>query len=126
MKYLKQFTIILLISFAGEVLKHFLPFPVPASIYGMVLLFAGLESGIIRLSAVEDTARFLIEILPLLFIPAGVGLLEAWGMLRPIVIQVSVITVVSTVLVMGVSGRVAQFVIRHRKKHMLWEARKHE
>ena len=34
MKYLRQFMIILLFSFLGELLKYVLPFPVPASIYG--------------------------------------------------------------------------------------------
>ena len=64
MKHLKQFLIILLFSFLGEGLKALLPLPVPASIYGLVLLFAALELGIIKLSAVEDAGKFLIEIMP--------------------------------------------------------------
>lgn len=58
MKHLKQFLIILLFSFLGEGLKALLPLPVPASIYGLVLLFAALELGIIKLSAVEDAGKF--------------------------------------------------------------------
>lgn len=116
MKYLKQFTLILLISFIGEILKYVLPFPVPASIYGLILLFLGLETGLIRLSSVEETAKYFIEIMPLMFIPAGVGLLESWGVLRPILLKITVITGVSTVLVMAVSGRVTQGVIRNQKK----------
>ncbi len=73
MKHLKQFLIILLFSFLGEGLKALLPLPVPASIYGLVLLFAALELGIIKLSAVEDAGKFLIEIMPVMFIPAGGG-----------------------------------------------------
>lgn len=124
MKYLKQFTLILLISVIGEVLKYMLPFPVPASIYGLVILFIALETGLIRLSAVKETAKYLIEIMPLMFIPAGVGLLESWGVLRPILLKITVILVVSTVAVMAVSGRVTQSVIRRQGKESGLEAGK--
>ncbi len=89
MKYLKQFLIILVISFIGEVLKALLPLPVPASIYGMVILFVCLVTGVIRLDAVKETGRFLIEIMPVMFIPAGVGLMSSWGVLRPMLLPVA-------------------------------------
>ena len=116
MKHLRQFLIILLFSFLGEGLKALLPLPVPASIYGLVLLFAALELGIIKLSAVEDAGKFLIEIMPVMFIPAGAGLGEAWSALKPICVQVVVIMFVSTIVVMVISGRVTQFVIRRNRK----------
>ena len=112
MKYVKQLSIILLISFVGEVLHSLLPLPVPASIYGMVLMFACLMTGVIRLEQVHMTARYLIEIMPLLFIPAGVGLLDAWGVLKPVFVPIIVITLVSTIVVMGVSGMVTQVILR--------------
>lgn len=118
MKYLRQFMIILLVSFVGELLKYAIPLPVPASIYGLVILFILLETGMLKLDAVKDTAIFLIEIMPLMFIPAGVGLMESWGDLNSMLVEVLVITVVSTVLVMGVSGKVTELVLKHsaRKK----------
>ena len=118
MKYLRQFMIILLVSFVGELLKYAIPLPVPASIYGLVILFILLETGVLKLDAVKDTAIFLIEIMPLMFIPAGVGLIESWGDLGNMLVEVTVITVVSTVLVMGVSGKVTELVLKHsaRKK----------
>ena len=118
MKYLKQFLIILVISFIGEVLKALLPLPVPASIYGMVILFVCLVTGVIRLDAVKETGRFLIEIMPVMFIPAGVGLMSSWGVLRPMLLPVGVVTVVVLVAVMAVTGRVSQAVIR--KKDRKW------
>ena len=69
MKYLKQFLIILVISYAGELLKYVLPLPIPASIYGMVILLVGLLTGLIALDAVKDVGKFLIEIMPVMFIP---------------------------------------------------------
>lgn len=116
MKYMRQFLLIVGFSFLGEALKILLPLPIPANIYGLALLFAALELKIIHLEAVRDVGKFLIEIMPLMFIPAGVGLIESWKELRVILLPVVVIMVVSTVVVMVVSGRVTQFVIRKRKK----------
>ena len=116
MKYVKQFLIILLISLIGEGLRAVLPFPVPASIYGMILMFAGLMTGIIKLDHVKETGKFLIEIMPVMFIPAGVGLMASWDVLKPILLPAVIITVVVLVDVMVVSGRVAQAIIRHGKK----------
>lgn len=117
MKYLRQLLIILIFSFAGEVLHYLVPIQIPASIYGLVLLFIGLMTGLIQLSQVQETAKFLIEIMPMMFIPAGVGLLESWGVLKPILVTVILILVVSTVLVMGVSGLVTQGVMHIGKSH---------
>ncbi len=116
MRYLKQFTIILTISLLGEVLHYFIPLPVPASIYGLLLMLAALMTGVVKRDSVRETGAFLVEIMPVMFIPAAVGLLETWGVLRPVWLPVAVITVVSTVLVMGVSGLVTQFVIRRDER----------
>ena len=116
MKYLRQFCLIMLISFLGEILHYFLPLPVPASIYGLVILFVGLVSGVVKLSAVEETGRFLIEIMPVMFIPAAVGLLESWGILAPIWIPIVGITLITTILVMVLAGKVTQFVLHMEKE----------
>ena len=115
MKYLKQFFIIILISFMGEVLKELLPFPVPASIYGMLIMFIFLCTGVIKTEQVDKASSFLIEVMPVMFIPAAAGLLDSWGTLKPVLLPVAVITVVSTIVVMLVSGHVTQFVTRHGK-----------
>ena len=73
MKYIRQFVIILFISFIGEALKYVLPLPIPASIYGLVLMFVLLETKVMKVEAVQDAGKFLIEIMPMMFIPAGVG-----------------------------------------------------
>lgn len=119
MKYLKQFFIIMLISFLGEVLKWLIPLPVPASIYGLVLMLAALCTGIITVEKVEETSTFLIEIMPVMFIPASVGLLESWGELQNIIFPVGAIIIISTVVVMVVTGKITQGIIRmeKRKKH---------
>ena len=116
MKYLKQFFMIIFISFLGEILHAAIPLPVPASIYGIVLLFAGLMSGVIPLDAVKEAGRFLIEIMPVMFIPAGVGLMVSWGVLKPLLLPVSIITVVSFLTVVGATGRTSQWLIRRERR----------
>lgn len=116
MKYLRQLLMILIFSFIGEVLHAVIPIQMPASIYGLVLLFIALMTGLVKLPQVHEAARFLIEIIPLMFIPAGVGLIDSWGELRPILLPVIVLLLVSTVLVMGVSGQVTQQMMHHGKK----------
>ena len=108
MKYLRQFCIILIISFVGDLLHSVLPLPVPGSIYGILLLFALLKSGLLPLEAVKDTGKFLIEIMPVMFIPAAVGLVESWGVIGKSLGVYALVTVVSTILVMAVSGIITQ------------------
>ena len=116
MKYLKQFLMILAISFLGELMHQVLPLPVPASIYGMVILFVGLITGMIQLDWVKDAGKFLIEIMPVMFIPAGVGLMKSWGDLKPIMLPVAIITVVTSITAMGATGLLSQCVIRIGRK----------
>ena len=116
MKFIKQFSIILIISLIGEALHYFIPLPVPASIYGLLIMLAGLYTTLIPLDSVREASFFLIDIMPLMFIPAAVGLLDSWGLLRPILVPFLVITLVSTVVVMVVTGKITQFFIRSDKE----------
>lgn len=61
--------------------------------------------------------KFLIEIMPVMFIPAGVGLMSSWNVLKPLLIPAAVITVAVLVAVMAVSGRVSQAIIRHGREN---------
>jgi holin-like protein len=115
MKYLKQFMLIVLISFLGEVLKMILPLPIPASVYGLFLMLVLLMTGIIRTSQVKETAFFLIEIMPVMFIPAAAGLIDTWPVLQPVLIPVSVIIFVITVVVMAVTGLISQKIMQKKE-----------
>lgn len=116
MKYLKQFFIILAVSFAGEFLGQKLPFPVPGSIYGLVIMFVCLMTGVIRVSDVKETSRFLLEIMPCLFIPAAAGLMEQRGIIKGSLVAYVVIILVTTILVMAVSGMVTQILMKNGEK----------
>jgi len=112
MKYIRQFSIILIISFLGELLKSLIPLPIPASIYGLVLMLAALCTGIVPLEAVRETGKFLISIMQLMFIPAAAGLLVSWKQMQDMIVPLIIIIVVSTVIVFAVSGRVTQAIMR--------------
>lgn len=114
MKFLRQFMIILLLSFLGEVLKVFIPLPIPASVYGLVLMLVCLMTGVLKTSQVKDAAFFLIEIMPVMFIPAAAGLIDSWKVLQPLLLPILVITVVITVFVMVITGKVAQMIAQKR------------
>lgn len=114
MKFLKQFMIILLLSFLGEVLKMFIPLPIPASVYGLVLMLLCLVTGILKTSQVKEAAFFLIEIMPVMFIPAAAGLIDSWKVLQPLLLPILVITVMVTIFVMVVTGKVAQMIAQKR------------
>lgn len=116
MKYIYQFCIIISFSFIGEILNKAIPLPVPAGIYGIVLLFLCLETKIVPLSAVKDTGAFLLEIMPVMFIPAAVGLLESWDIIKSSFLKFAVVTVISTLAVMAVSGKITQYIIRKSGK----------
>ena len=116
MKYLKQICLILLFSFLGELCRYLIPLTIPASIYGMVLLFAALALKIIRIESVRETGMFLTSILSLLFVVPMVQLMDFWPVMRPALIPILVICLVGTVVVFAVSGIVTQWLIRKGEK----------
>ena len=116
MKYVRQFLIILFFSFIGELLKFLIPLPIPASIYGLVLMFLTLQFTVLKIDSVKETAKFLVEIMPVMFIPAGVELLTSWSSLQQILIPIVVITIISTVVVMAVAGKVTDSMLQLKKK----------
>ncbi|MBQ4340607.1 MAG: CidA/LrgA family protein [Firmicutes bacterium] len=116
MKYLKQIGIIIFISFLGELLNSIIPLPVPASVYGIVILFLCLNFKIVKVRDIKETCKFLIDIMPLMFVPAAVGLIVLWDVLKESWLIYALITVVSTVVVMAVSGRATQFIVRKKNK----------
>lgn len=106
MKYLKQLLIILAFSLTGEALQALIPLPIPAAIYGLVLLLTALCAGALRPRAISDTAHFLIGIMPILFVAPAVNILKNWGVIAPNLVPICIITLVSTFVVFIISGLV--------------------
>ena len=112
MKFVFQFLIIMAFAFAGELLHHFIPLPIPASIYGIVLLYIALELKLVKVKDIKETSSFLISIMPIMFLPPAVGIVQSWSLIKGIWPPCAVVIVVSTVVVMAVSGRVTQWLVR--------------
>ena len=112
MKYLHQAVTIAAITFAAEILKFFIPLPVPASIYGLILLFALLKCGAVKLEQVEDVGGLLLDLMPLLLVPASVSFLTVLDTIQGLLLPVLIMGFVGTTVVMIVTGRVSQAVIR--------------
>ncbi|MGL5435796.1 MAG: CidA/LrgA family protein [Lachnospiraceae bacterium] len=112
MRYIKECAIILGLTMIGEVLNYYLPLPVPAGVYGLFLLLILLCTGILKLSDVEATGSLLLDIMPVLFIPASVALVESYAAMKTILIPLVVISVVSTIVVMSVTGKVAELMLK--------------
>lgn len=109
MKYLRQFTIIIAVTFLAEVLAWLIPAPIPASIYGLVIMFLAFYFKVVKVAWVRETATFFIEIMPVIFIPAGVGILVAGDLLVKNLFPFVVITLVSTIAVIASCGVIAQY-----------------
>lgn len=116
MKHIKQLTIILAVSLIAELMEYLIPLPVAASVYGLVLMLIGLMTHIIPLEKVEGVADFLVENMAIVFIPPTVGIMASVEELRQMLIPLIVISLVSTIVVMAVTGRFTQFIIRRGAK----------
>ena len=112
MKYLSQFLIILGFTFLGEALQRLLPFGIPASVYGLALLFLALYFGLVKLPQVKQTANYLSSLLPLLFVSPTARIVEQWDLIRPQIFPIFLVLAASTFLTFGISGGIAQFLIR--------------
>lgn len=116
MRYLFQSGRILAFCFAGEVLHAVLPLPVPASVYGLMLLLLALCFGIVRPEQVRETGLFLTGIFPLLFVPAAAGVMELWAELGVMLLPAVIAIVPVTVLVFAAAGRTTQALIHRKEK----------
>ena len=116
MKYLQQIVIIAGVTFAAEIIKYFVPLPVPASIYGLILLFILLKSGVLKLGQIEDVGGLLLELMPLLLVPASVSFITVLDNIQGMLLPVLIMGFVGTTVVMIVTGLVSQGIIRRGGK----------
>ena len=112
MKHLLQITIIAAVSLAGEILNQLIPLPIPGSIYGLVIMLLLLYFGAIEVRHVKDVSSWLLSLMPVMFIGPTVGLIVTFDSYKDFLIPIAVTVMLSTVLVMGVTGVVSQQLIR--------------
>lgn len=108
MKHLISIGIITAVCFAGELLYFLLPLPVPAGIYGLLILLTLLLTGIVKVRQLEQTAHFFLTIMPLLFLEPAVKLMTSFQALRGNIIPILLLCLVSTIIVTAVTGVTAE------------------
>ena len=116
MKYIKQLTIILGISAIGEFLNFLIPLPIPASIYALGLMLFLLCTGALKLTSVKETSSLLLEAMPIMFIPPAAGIINYWDIIRPILLPSFLILIITTVIVMAVTGITTQAIIKRKER----------
>lgn len=115
--YLRQCAIIFGFTLLGEALNRLIPLPIPAAIYGLLLLFAALCLKIVKVEHVDKISNFLLTILPFLFVAPAVNLLESWGILAPQIVPIILLIVSSTILVFAIAGVLAQALAKKEDSH---------
>ncbi len=85
-----------------------LPLPVPASVYGLVLLLLALNFRLIKLEDVKEVGTYLTGIFPLLFVPAAAGVMELWAEMGEMLLPILIAIIPVTVLVMVSAGKTTQ------------------
>ncbi len=116
MVYLFQFCVILIVCFIGEIFHALIPLSIPASIYGLVIMFILLSLKIIKLEKIEKTADFLMQIMPIMFVPPAVGIITVWADLKNILVPFILIIIVTTVAVMVITGKTTEFVLKNNRR----------
>lgn len=116
MKYLYQLCMIVFFSFLGELCRFLIPYPIPASIYGMLLMFCALGLHLVPCDMVRDTGSLLTTLLPVMFVAPVVNLMDCWDQLKENLIPLIVIILASTVVVFVTSGAVTQIIMNIKKK----------
>lgn len=117
MEYLLQLLIILGFTLAGEVLSLLIPLPVPAAVYGLVLLFLALSTGLVKVERVKTVGNWLIGVMGIFFVAPVVNLLDRWAAVKDALLPVLVIVVFSTVAVFVCSGLITQWLRRKGGSH---------
>ena len=117
MEYLVQLLIILGVTLAGEVLSRVIPLPVPAAVYGLVLLFLALCTGLVKVERIKTVGNWLIAIMGIFFVAPVVYLMDSWLAVKAALLPVLCITIVSTVAVFGAAGLVTQWLRRKGGSH---------
>ena len=106
----REWIIVLLIYLLGEFLSKSLSLSIPGNIMGMIFLFLFLVTGILKLEKIERAAKSLLDNLAFLFVPAGVGLMNSFGIINGSIVKILLICIITTVIVMACTGLVVQFV----------------
>jgi len=105
--------------FLGELLGYIIPLPIAGSIYGLVLLFIALVTGVVKLSWVSDVADWLHRVMPLFFVAPAVAIIDIWSDISDVWWKLVLLLVIAYVVTMVATGVTADRLIGRRKRGKL-------
>lgn len=110
MKLLREALIIFGIYLIGEFLVQITNIPVPGNIVGLLLLLICLCTKIIKPRQIETISNFFLDHLAFFFLPAGVGLMNSFGVIKANIAQILIVCIATTAITIAATGRIVQFV----------------
>ena len=116
MKLLRQAALILGLYFLGQIIQQAFSLPIPGSVIGMLILLVLLCTGIVKVEMIEEISNFLLDNLAFFFIPAGVGLLASFSILKGKILAIVSVSVISTVIIISCTGIIVEFMMKGRTK----------
>jgi holin-like protein len=105
-------SVLLVCQLFGTVLAHAMGWPVPGPVLGMILLLGFLIARKGPGPDLQGTAQGLLRNLGLLFVPAGVGIVTEFGVLRQNALAIAIAIPISTILTLSVTGLLMQIFAR--------------
>ena len=116
MKYLIQFMIVLIFVFLGELCEYLIPLPIAGSIYGLVLLFIALWTGLVKLKWVSKIADWFHGVMALFFIAPAVAVIDIWPQISDIWFYLVVLLVAAYFVTMVITGKTADYFLNKHKQ----------
>ena len=117
MKIILQIGIVLGICFVGEGVSQIFPFPFPASVISMILLFALLCTGALKQSHIKEKSEFLLKNMAFFFVPAGVGILAHYDSFKGQILPLAAVCVLTTIITFAASAYAVRGVIWLQNKY---------
>lgn len=114
MNYLKEFVILCVCLFLGIVTRHLINFPIPEAVYGMIYLFIAFALKIIKPDDVKQTANGILQNLAILFVPAGVGIINSYDQIKGKTLVLALIVIAGTAVTMGLTGKIIELLQRRK------------
>ena len=114
MNYLKEFVILCVCLMLGVVTRHLINFPIPEAVYGMLYLFIAFSVGIIEPDDVKKTSNGILQNLAILFVPAGVGIINSYDEIRGKALLLIGLVVLGTAVTMGLTGKIIEILQRRK------------
>ena len=117
MAILLQIGVVLLICLLSEIVSLLLPFPFPGSVIAMIIFFILLAAGVIKVGHIRQKAEFMLKNMAFFFIPAGVGIMEYFDVLKSCIVPFIVICVVSTILTFAATAGTVALIMRLQHRY---------